>query len=220
MKPVPSYPWDKDVFASALENMQSTWKAFALTLCTLHLLLIIDVLSGSQFMKEGGAIEIGDFKIVRETLSATYGLLFTFFVVKALLESRVVRELCIAEAEGSISEVDTKAVLWLVSPFSWSRGLRVVFWLLLADGFILLAAFSAIHLFDVRSFPFLPEITEPVKGSSGAQLPIKMLKPAYVGIGVLDLLLLVFCLWRCRELVENLRFIRAKFTPARSTSHD
>jgi hypothetical protein len=163
-------------------------------------------------MNEGGAIEVGGFKIVREALSATYGLLFTLFVFRAWLESRVAWKICKAETVVPISAVETKAVLWLVSPFSWFRALRWVFWGLLADGFITLAVFSAIHIGNVRSLPNWLKLVESGIAPPGNSRPITLPPWAYKGIGYMDLVLLLVCLWPCVGLIQNLTRIRKRFT--------
>src|SRR6185295_13475075 len=137
-----------DVFSAALKNMQSTWKTFAITVGGLNLAFLIDGLSGFSFLRAGGEIEIGGFKVVREALSASYGLLFTVFVVTAFLESRTVKVLCAKVPDGSVCPEETEAILWLLSPFSSSKKLRGLFWFLFADGFFFLAIFSVIHLLN------------------------------------------------------------------------
>lgn len=74
---------ESKLFEAALERVAKTWKTYITAICILHLTLIIDALSGFSFLRGGEPIDLAGFKVVREALSATYGLLFSLFVVNA-----------------------------------------------------------------------------------------------------------------------------------------
>jgi hypothetical protein len=189
-------PIDSDLFKAALERAAKTWKTYATAICILNLTFMIDALSGLSFFRGGKPIDLAGFKVVREALSATYGILFTVFVATVFLESRLLRarfSVSGASTPGARSVLD----LWLLSPFSDSPRLRKVFWFLFINGFLFLAAFSFVHL----AFLFPPD-------------PCRMWPAAYVAIGAFDLILLFPCAWFAYRTYQNLQGVRSMLSQA------
>ena len=60
-----------NLFEAAAERAVKTWKAYLAALCLLLLAFVIDRMSGSPFFEKGEPIEIANFKVIREALSAT-----------------------------------------------------------------------------------------------------------------------------------------------------
>lgn len=163
----------QDRFNAMLEATAKTWKAYAVALGVLYLGMVIDFLGPMPFFKGEAPIDVGGFKVVREALSATYGLLFTVFVVTVFFESRRLLQLVQSMDLSGLRRSITQD-LWLLSPFSEVRALRAAFWLLFADGFVLLAVFSYVHL----ALHWPPDAK-------------RMSALLYQGIGLVDLVLLV-----------------------------
>ena len=162
-------------FEALIEATAKTWRAYAVAIGVLYLSMVVDVLSKAPFFLGYHPIELGGFKIVREALSATYGIVFSGFVATVCLESNLLRKrLCSIEV-ATLSRTPVLD-LWFLSPFSDSRLLRAMFWLLFADGFVLLAIFSIIHIALI-----LPPD------------PARMSELTYRSIGAFDLLLLIVC---------------------------
>lgn len=166
---------DSNLFDAALQLTATTWKAYTVAICILFVTLMIDMLSGFSFLKGKTPIDLAGFKIVREALSATYGLVFSSFVATVFLESRLLKSRSSA-TNLSTSNASSVLDLWFLSPFSASGLLRTVFWILFIYGFLLLAIFSCVHL--ARILP--PD-------------PNRMSSAKYVAIGAGDLVLLVIC---------------------------
>jgi len=180
---------NSNLFEAAPARAAKTWKAYISALCILHLTLLIDSLSGFSFLSGNEPISLGGFKVVREALSLTYGILFTLFIVTAFLESGVLKRSSVglSPTPSGNSAVD----LWFISPFSASRFLRGLFWFFLVDGFLFLAAFSLIHL-DGRWPPN----------------PDRMSAKIYTLIGRVDFILFVTCLPFAYLIYRNLRRVR------------
>jgi hypothetical protein len=183
------------LFEAALQRAVKTWKTYIVAICILHLTLIIDALSGFSFLSGKEAINLAGFKVVREALSATYGILFSVFIATAFLESRLLK------AYASTTQVSTSKdlsvlALWLISPFSDSPLLRKVFWFLLIDGFLLLAQFSFFHLALVSP----PD-------------PNRMSPAAYRAIGAFDLFLFLICAPFAYRIYQNLQHVRSNLSP-------
>ena len=181
-------------FVAALNQTQKTWGRFFTALCILLLTLLVDAVSGFSFLSGETAIDLAGFKVVREALSVTYGLLFTLFVATAFVESRLLKRYCLV-AQAS----DSKALrelceleLWIMSPFSTSPLLRALFWILFIDGFLFLVLFSAIHLAG-----WIPPD------------PKRMSLAIYRGIGALDATLLLVCIPLGGRLYKNLESVRS-----------
>jgi hypothetical protein len=154
---------------------------------------MIDQMSGAEFLCQGKPIDLAGFKVVREALSAAYGILFAVFIGAAYLGSRVLRE----SAPGS-SAMERPAViaLWFVSPFSKSLFLRFLFWGALVYGFVLLAIFSVIHLAAIG----------PPRSNTVSSL-------TYRAIGAGDLLVLIFSTSYAFKIYRNLEKVRSKLMP-------
>jgi len=186
------------LFEAALARAAKTWKTYVSAICVLYLTLLIDFLSGFSFLSGREPINLAGFKVVREALSLTYGILFALFVTSAWLESRVLR----ASSSGSDSSMpaDSAALdLWFISPFSSARPLRFLFWFLFVDGFLFLAQFSLIHLACL----WPPD-------------PKRMSEGVYIMIGVIDLILLLICLPLAYRIYKNLQHVRAAHALIRS----
>jgi hypothetical protein len=183
-------------FEAALERAGKTWKRYSTALCALLLAFIIDWLSGFRFLKEQQQIEVAGFKVVREALSATYGILFSVFIATVFLEScqLLVRS---ATTDGALSDPPDALDLWLLSPFSGSRALRSIFWALFLYGFCLLAFFSIVHL--MGHWPPNP----------GRNMSMGL----YRGIGLFDLLLLIPCSYYGYRTYQNLQRVRSRLAP-------
>ena len=137
-----------ELFNDALKDAKNTWGKFFAALCILDVGFLIDALGGFEFFHGKGELHLGDFKVVREALSGTYGVLFFVFIVTAAYQAKLLRMLCPATSDRPHDPVDRfdKGHLWLLSPLSPFGGLRFVFWLLFAHGFFTLALFSTVHL--------------------------------------------------------------------------
>jgi len=137
-----------ELFNDALKDAKHTWGKYIAALCILHVGFLIDALGGFEFFCGKGELHLGDFKVVREALSGTYGVLFFVFIVAAAYQAKLLRMLCPATGDRPHDVADRfdKGHLWLLSPFSPFGGLRFVFWLLFAHGFFTLALFSMVHL--------------------------------------------------------------------------
>lgn len=185
---------DSKLFDAALTQAATTWKTYAKAICVLALAFLIDALSGFSFFFKGETIDLFGTKVVRETLSATYGILFSVFVGTVFLESRLLKYR-LAAFDASTSGASSVLDLWLLSPFSQSKWLRAAFWALFIDGFCCLAVFSWVHLFCHR-------------------LPLRhgMTPALYVAIGAVDALLLVvtapFGYWT----YQNLQQVKSKLS--------
>ena len=107
---------NSNLFEAALARTAKTWKAYVSAICILYLTLLIDSLSGFSFLSGNEPISLGGFKVVREALSLTYGILFTLFILTAFLESRVLKRssVSLAPSPSGPSAPD----LWFISPFS------------------------------------------------------------------------------------------------------
>jgi hypothetical protein len=161
------------------------------SICILHLTLLIDALSGFTFLRGKTPIDLAGLKVVREALSLTYGILFSVFVATVFLESRLLKARC-SIGEVSATERRSALDLWLLSPFSESALLRGIFWFLFIDGFLFLALFSFVHL----ALVFPPD-------------PARMSATVYVAIGGIDCLLLFVCAPFAYRTYQNLRHVRS-----------
>src|SRR4051812_32290230 len=101
------------LFEAAAERAVKTWKAYLAALCVLLLAFIIDWMSGSPFFVKGEPIGLSNFKVVREALSATYGILFAVFVGAAWQESRLLR-LSVKDAADSSVARPVAIDLWFI----------------------------------------------------------------------------------------------------------
>ena len=186
------------LFEAAAERTAKTWKTYIVALCVLQLTLMIDIMSGFSFLGEGGKIDLAGFKIVREALSATYGILFGVFIGTAYFESGLLLRSA-GNTSGSILARPAAIDLWFISPFSHSRFLRGLFWAALAYGFLLLVVFGLIHVAGWGP---------PRSGT----VPLW----AYRAIGVVDLAVLIVCLKYARRICRNLGKVRSKLASSGS----
>lgn len=178
-------------FEAALEQAAKTWKTYFAAICILHVTIMIDALSGFPFLTGETPIDLAGFEVVREALSATYGIVFALFVATVYLESDLLKaRSSTAELSGSswLSVVD----LWFLSPFSESPLLRGAFWFLFVHGLFVLALFSFSHLAVV-----LPPD------------PGRMSEAMYVAIGAVDLILLILCIPFAYFTYQNFEYVRA-----------
>jgi hypothetical protein len=182
---------DSKLFEAALERAAKTWKTYVAAICILHLTLIIDSLSGFSFLRGETPIDLAGFKVVREALSATYGILFSLFVATAFLQSRL---LTTRSSGTDLSTSNGLSVLdlWFLSPFSDSPLLRRAFWFLFIDGFLFLALFSFVHL----ALIIPPD-------------PTRMSSAIYMAIGAVDLVLLVICVPFGYLTYKNFKHVRS-----------
>ena len=160
-------------------------------ICILHLTLLIDALSKFPFLRGEASIDLAGFKVVREALSATYGILFTLFVATAFLESKLLKT-SISAADGAASKELPALDLWFLSPFSDTPLFRKLFWFLFIDGFLFLAQFSFVHL---------ALIWPPA--------PARMSPAIYRTIGAIDLLLFAICTPFAYWTYQNLQQVRS-----------
>jgi len=152
---------------------------------------MIDILSGLTFLRGENAIDLAGFKVVREALSATYGILFSVFVATVFLESRLLKDRS-SFLDGSIYSGGSMLDLWFLSPFSDFLLLRKIFWLLFIDGFIFLAGFSIIHL----TLTFPPDSA-------------RMGTPVYMLIGAVDAIFFIVCAPFAYRTYQNLQHVRS-----------
>ncbi|HYJ06817.1 MAG TPA: hypothetical protein VEX43_16900 [Chthoniobacterales bacterium] len=178
------------LFDAAAERTGKTWKTYMVALCILQLTLMIDAMSGFSFLREGGEIDLAGFKIVREALSATYGILFAVFIGTAYFESGLLLRSA-GDTSGSILAKPAAIDLWFISPFSHSRFMRGLFWAALGYGFFLLGFFGWVHV-------------------AGWGPPKYMPFWAYRAIGVVDLLVLIVCLEYARRIRRNFAEVKSK----------
>lgn len=177
-----------DLFEAALLKTQKTWQTYVKALCALDLVLLIDRLGGSNFLNPGGQIDVAGFKVVREALSATYGILFAVFIVATFCESRLLKKF--SETAVHFPE-SAEVALWFLSPFSWSRwgrGFRIV---LFINGYFWLAWFARIHI--TNKYP-------PLKDG--------MKHPLYVGIGYVDAIIFLVCVCLGVMIYLDIRCVR------------
>jgi hypothetical protein len=175
-----------DLFEAALLKTQKTWKTYVKALCGLTLGFLIDWLGGLSFFKGRAEINLAGFKVVREALSLTYGLLFAAFIATAFYESRLLKTL--SETAVRLPE-STELELWYLSPFCNSRWRRFGWSYFFFVGYFLLAVFSFIHL--------------------SACIPPTIMKMRwYFLIGVVDGVILLACLWPGWRIYRNLRSVR------------
>lgn len=181
---------DAKLFEAALERAAKTWKTYIAAICILHLTLIIDALSGFSFLQGKDPIDLAGFKVAREALSVTYGILFSVFVATTFLESRLLK---IRSSASNITKSNGLSVLdlWFLSPFSCSPLLRKAFWFLFIDGFLFLAQFSFVHIALISP-------PNPARMSSGI----------YVVIGAVDLVLLIICVPFGYRTYQNFQHVR------------
>jgi len=177
-----------DLFEAALLKTQKTWKTYVTALCALNLGFLIDALGGSHFFGAGGEINLAGFKVVREALSAAYGLLFLAFIATTFYESRLLKTLSQPAVHFPESP---ELALWFLSPFSRSLAGRVFRKCLFVVGYFCLAVFSVIHI---------------TKTSAPQTDDIRAL--LYVPIGYADGLILCFCVYLGVKICQNLRFVR------------
>lgn len=176
------------LFEAVLLKTKKTWTTYVTALCALSLGLLIDWLGGSHFLRPGGAIDLAGFKVVREALSATYGILFAVFIIATFCESRLLKKL--SQTAAHLPE-SAELELWFLSPFSrslWGSLLRAG---LFSIGYSWLAVFSVVHI--ANKFPPNPK-------NMGTRL--------YVGIGIVDALILLGCLWFGLKIYQNHRLVR------------
>lgn len=183
---------ESKLFEAALERVVKTWKTYITAICILHLTLIIDALSGFSFLRGGEPIDLAGFKVVREALSATYGILFSLFVVNAFLESRLLKS---RSSATDLSTANGFSVLdlWFLSPFSDSQILRKAFWFLFIVGYLLLAQLSFVHLL------FSETLSDPTRMSPGI----------FAAIGAIDFILLVICIPFGYRIYQNFQHVRS-----------
>jgi len=188
---------DSKLFEAALERAAKTWKTYIAAICILHLTLIIDALSGFSFLLGKDPIDLAGFKVVREALSATYGILFSVFVATTFLESRLLKT---RSSASDLAKSNGLAMLdlWFLSPFSDLPLLRKVFWFLFIDGFLFLAQFSYAHL----------ALISPPN-------PARMSSEMYVAIGGVDLVLLIICVPFGYRTYRNFQHVRAMLLTGR-----
>ena len=175
-----------------MERVINTWKTYVTAICILHLTLIIDALSGFSFLRGEEPIDLAGFKVVREALSATYGILFSLFVVNAFLESRLLK------TRSSATDLSTAngfpvLELWFLSPFSDSQILRKAFWFLFIVGYLLLAQLSVVHLL------FSERLSDPTRMSS----------EVFAAIGAIDFILLVICMPFGYRIYQNFQHVQS-----------
>ena len=183
---------ESKLFEAALERVINTWKTYVTAICILHLTLIIDALSGFSFLRGEEPIDLAGFKVVREALSATYGILFSLFVVNAFLESRLLK------TRSSATDLSTAngfpvLELWFLSPFSDSQILRKAFWFLFIVGYLLLAQLSVVHLL------FSERLSDPTRMSS----------EVFAAIGAIDFILLVICMPFGYRIYQNFQHVQS-----------
>lgn len=183
---------NSNLFEAALARAAKTWKAYISAICILSITLLIDYLSGFSFLLGKEPINLGGFKVVREALSLTFGILFSLFIATAWLESRVLKRSAVALSPSTSSSGNSALELWFISPFSASRFLRGVFWFFLVDGFLFLGTFSLIHL--TGTLP--PD-------------PRRMAPWLYWAIGGIDCLVFAVCLPFAYFIFRNIQHVRS-----------
>ncbi|TLU87345.1 MAG: hypothetical protein FDX21_00430 [Chlorobium sp.] len=187
------------LFETALERAAKTWQTYTKVLCTLHLAFIIDALGGYLFL-QGKSIDFVGFTVVRESLSATYGILFSLFVATTFIESRLLKT-CVSSNNSLMPDELPVIHLWFLSPFSELSFMRKVFWFLYIDGFHFLALFSFAHLAIFIS----PDCVQSFLKIDLIKLPDDI----YVGIGVIDLVLFIICVPFGYLTYRNFQSVRA-----------
>jgi hypothetical protein len=175
-----------DLFDAALLKTQKTWKTYVTAICSLNIGFLIDWLGKFSFFKGEAEISVAGFKVVREALSLTYGLLFAVFIATALCESRLLKALSETATRRPES---TELEFWYLSPFSRSRWRRFLWAGFFVDGYVLLVVFSVIHITK-----WIP--------------PKTMETPLYVGIGWFDAFIFFGCALFVWPIYQNLRSVR------------
>ena len=183
---------ESKLFEAALERVVKTWKTYITAICILLLTLIIDALSGYSFLRGGEPIDLAGFKVVREALSATYGILFSVFVANAFLESRLLKTRSSA-TDLSTANVFSVLDLWFLSPFSDSQFLRKAFWFLFIVGYLLLAQLSFVHLLALVN----------------SSISTRMRPEIFAAIGAIDFILLVICIPFGYRIYQNFQHVRS-----------
>ncbi len=187
------------LFETALGRAAKTWQTYTKALCTLHLAFIIDALGGFLFLK-GKSIDFLGFTVVRESLSATYGILFSLFVATTFIESRLLKN-CVSPNNPLMPDELPVLPLWFLSPFSDLPLMRWMFWILYIDGFQYLAFFSLAHL-AIFIYPDWVNLF-PNNGLKNLQ------DNKYIAIGVINLILLIICVPFGYLTYRNFQSVRA-----------
>jgi hypothetical protein len=186
-----------DFFSAVLERTIKTWRTYTVVLSGLGLTFIVDALNGFAFFHKQTAIELAGFKVVREALSLTYGILFAVFVGAVFLESCLLERRCPVGAAQS-DEAEKLLDGWLISPFSEMPLLRISFWILFLAGFGTLASFSVVHI----ALWWPPD-------------PARMSRSVYRMIGILDGVLLGISVGFGVSTYRNLREVRSRLRSRR-----
>ena len=187
------------LFEAILKQIQGTWQKYTVALSILVMSFIIDGLSGFKFLHDTQEIQLAGFKVVRESISVAFGLLFSVFVVAAFYQSENLKR-----SSQALTEANAEALrnmpglqLWLSSPFSPSRFLRWVFWGVFVSGYLWLAWFSLVHLLAYGQLASQPH---------GPWL--------FRSIGVFDLALFCVCVKLGWLLYWNFEDVRVKLLAA------
>ena len=182
------------LFVAMLKQVQGTWQTYTAALSILVMTFVIDGLGGFKFLQGTQEIQLAGFRVVRESISVVFGLLFSVFVVVAFYQSESLRRLSqVLTAANTTALNDLPDLrLWLLSPFSSDLFLRSVFWLVFLSGYLWLAWFGFVHLL-----------------ARGRWLPQHMGLRLFRAIGVFDLALLAVCVVLGWQIVHNFEAVRA-----------
>ena len=135
---------DVELIREAFSYTKAGWYRLLATLGLINLSLLIDLLTGANFMSNEWAIKLFGLEIPKVAFSFIYTLLFSAFTLWALISTKVISDI-IHSHPKDISKFPEYR-LWILSPVSPSKGIRILFWLLVSDGLVILAVVAVIHL--------------------------------------------------------------------------
>lgn len=180
-----------DIVIESLKRIRGLFNLYAAMLGMLAIRFVVQWMN-SVFKFSQEPIKVFAYVIHEEYFSLVYGLLFAVFVVLLFLRLRLLKDaftVCKAEGPDPFDElsVAVRHFPWVASPLQKGAVGPSFFWSLLAAGFALLAKVTFSHL-----------LGSPKQGS----------QCAFVGIGCVDLFILVGCFALVGVMVGNIRSMK------------
>ncbi|MCF2950366.1 hypothetical protein L0668_19815 [Paraglaciecola aquimarina] len=133
-----------ELIREAFKSARAGWYKLLGTLALINLVLLIDLITGKQFLSDAESIKALGLEVPRIAFSLIYSVLFGVFVLWSVASTKVFSEI-ITSCHESIENIPEYR-LWLLSPISQSKVIRIMFWLFVADGLVILALVSFIHI--------------------------------------------------------------------------